>query len=69
MTSLNTLAQRLRTVEARLAEIEGGYGDTIYKLHRGVVGLGIGQSRILSHLGLPDVTAEEIDEALDREDT
>lgn len=67
MASLHTLEQRLRTVEARLAEIEGGYGDTIYKLHPDVVGVKIGQARMLDHLGIPEVTAEDIDNALDAE--
>ncbi|MGH3697318.1 MAG: hypothetical protein ACRDRX_25590 [Pseudonocardiaceae bacterium] len=66
-SSLHTLAQRLRTVEARLAEIEGGYGETIYRLRREVVSVRIGQGRILTHLGLPEVTSEEIDTALDAE--
>lgn len=67
MASLHTLEQRLRTVEAPLAEIEGGYGDTIYKLHRDVVGVKLGQAKLLTHLGIPEVTAEEIDSALDAE--
>ncbi len=45
----------------------GGYGETIYRMHRAVVGVRIGQSRILTHLGLPNVTNEEIDQALDDE--
>ena len=67
MASLHTLEQRLRTVEARLAEIEGGYGDTIYKQHRDVVGVKLGQARMLAHLGVPEVTAEDIDNALNAE--
>ncbi|MGH3932547.1 MAG: hypothetical protein ACRDTF_21520 [Pseudonocardiaceae bacterium] len=65
MASIHTLEQRIRTLEARLAEIEGGYGDTIYRLHRDVVGVKIGQSRILDHLGIPTVTDDDIDHALD----
>ena len=26
---------RILALEARLADVEGGYGDTLYKLHRG----------------------------------
>ncbi|MGH3942245.1 MAG: hypothetical protein ACRDTG_27225 [Pseudonocardiaceae bacterium] len=67
MASLHTLEQRPRTVEARLAKIEGGYGDTLDKLHRDVVGVQLGQARMLAHLGVPEVTVEDIDNALDAE--
>jgi len=67
MASLQTLERRLLAVEARLAEIEGGYGETIYALHRKVVKLGLGQDRILDHLGIGRVTDDEIDVAMDED--
>jgi hypothetical protein len=66
-SSLRSLEQRVRALEARIAEVEGGYGDTLYQLHRGSVGNHLGISRILQHLGLPDVTENEIDSVLDAE--
>lgn len=63
MASLQTLERRIAALEARLADVEGGYGETIYRMHRAVVGVQIGQSRLLAHLGLHGVTSEEIDQA------
>ena len=37
MASLQTLERRILALEARLADVEGGYGDTLFKLHRGSV--------------------------------
>lgn len=67
MASLQTLERRILALEARLAEVEGGYGDTLYKLHRDSVGNRLGMHRILDHLQLARVTEEEIDAALDQE--
>lgn len=65
MTSLHTLQQRLQAVEARLAEIEGGYGQTLYRLHRRAVRTDLAMDRILGHLGLAAPTDDEVDAALD----
>lgn len=65
MTSLHTLQQRLQAVEARLAEIEGGYGQTLYRPHRRAVHTDLAMGRILGHLGLAAPTDEEVDAALD----
>jgi hypothetical protein len=64
---MRTTEARLRAVEARLAEIEGGYGESIYPLHRGTVQANLGISRVLQHLGLPQVTDDEVDAALDEQ--
>jgi predicted DNA-binding transcriptional regulator YafY len=37
MASRQTLERRIAALEARLADVEGGYGDTLYKLHRASV--------------------------------
>lgn len=66
-SSLRSLEQRVRALEARIAEVEGGYGDTLYQLHRASVRNDIGMTRVLQHLGLPTVGEDEIDAALDAE--
>lgn len=65
MTSLHTLQQRLQAVEARLAEIEGGYRQTLYRLHRRAVHTDLAVGTILGHLGLAAPTDDEVDAALD----
>jgi hypothetical protein len=67
MASLQTLERRILALEARLAEVEGGYGDTLYKLHRASVKTDLGVTKILRHLELEVVSNEEIDAALDDE--
>lgn len=68
MASLQTLERRLLALESRVGEIEGGYGETIYKLHRTVVKLELGQDRILGHLGLTPVTDAEIDARIEEDE-
>ncbi|HEU0089972.1 MAG TPA: hypothetical protein VFQ77_20365 [Pseudonocardiaceae bacterium] len=65
MASLQTLERRILALEARLADVEGGYGDTIYKLHRASGKTDLRIARILNHLSIEDVSEEEIDHALD----
>jgi hypothetical protein len=63
--SLAVLTQRLAAVEARLAEIENGYGQVIYTMRRDLVRVSLGMSRILQHLNLDAVTDAEVDAILD----
>ena len=58
MASLQTLERRILAIEARLAEIEGGYGDT-HKLHRASVKTDLRLGRVLDHLKITDVTDED----------
>jgi hypothetical protein len=51
MASLQTLERRIVALEARLAEVEGGYGDTMYKLHRHSVKTDLRLTKVLNHLG------------------
>lgn len=59
------LTARVRAVEARLAELEEGYGATLYQLKRHAVRTDLRLARVLEHLGAPDVTDEEVEAALD----
>ena len=47
MASIQTLERRIVAPEARLAEIECGYGDTIYRLQWEVVRTGMDVRKIL----------------------
>jgi hypothetical protein len=49
--SLHTMQVRMSAVEARLSDVEGDYGRTIYDLRRDVTALTIGVERILDHMG------------------
>jgi hypothetical protein len=61
------LERRILALEARLADLEGGYGETLYKLHRASVKSDLRMGRVLAHLNIADVSDEEIDAALDEE--
>lgn len=65
MASLQTLERRILALEARLAEVEGGYGETLYQLHRHSVKTDLRLGKLFNHFDLADVTEEEIDEVLD----
>jgi hypothetical protein len=67
MATLQTLERRIAALEARLADIEGGYGDTLYKLRRDTVEAKLGIAQILNHLQLKPVSRETIDAALDED--
>lgn len=67
MASLQTLERRILALAARLADVEGGPGDTLYKLHRRSVKADLRTAKILQRLEIQDVSQEEIDAALDEE--
>ena len=67
MASLQTLERRILALEARLADVEGGYGDTLYKLHWTSVKADLRTVKILERLEIEDVSDEEIDNASDEE--
>ena len=66
MASLHALERRILALEARLADVEGGYGDTLYKLHRASVKADLRAAKILERLGVEDVSDDEVDAALDQ---
>ncbi|HEY6424235.1 MAG TPA: hypothetical protein VIY28_13500 [Pseudonocardiaceae bacterium] len=65
MASRQTLERRILALEARLADVEGGYGDTLYKLHRASIKADLRTAKILQRLDIEDVSDEQIDAALD----
>jgi hypothetical protein len=67
MASLQTLERRIVALEARLAEIEGGYGESIYKMRRTIVKADLRMARVLDRLEIEDVSDDNIDAAMDDE--
>ena len=67
MASLTTLGRRIAALEARLADVEGGYGDTLYCLHRASVPNDLRMTKLLDHLDVSDVTDDQIDAVLDED--
>jgi hypothetical protein len=64
-SSLHTLELRIQALEARLGEIETGYGSSIYDLRRSSVRTDLRLERLLDHFGVPDVTEDDVDRVLD----
>jgi hypothetical protein len=67
VASLRTLERRVLALEARLAAVEGGYGDTLHELRRVSVKADLRTAKILQRLEIADMFDEEIDAALDEE--
>ena len=65
MASPQTHERRILALEVRVADIEQGYGDTLYKLHRASVRTDLRIARMLDRLGVADVSDEDVDAALD----
>lgn len=59
--------RRIVALEARLAEVGGGYGDTLYKLHRASIKAELRMARVLDHLNVEDVSEDAVDKAMDDE--
>ena len=62
-----SLERQIIALESRLAEIEGGYGDTLYRLHRASVKADLRMGRVLEQLKVEDVSDDDIDRAMDEE--
>jgi hypothetical protein len=67
MASLATLELRMHTLEARIAELEGGDERTLYAMRRETIGLNLDMKKVVEHLGLTPHTDADIDEVLDQE--
>jgi hypothetical protein len=68
MANVSLLERRLALVEARLAELESAYGDTLYKLHRRAIMTDLNVAKVLDHLGIASATGDEVDAALEEHD-
>lgn len=64
VANITLLERRLALVEARLAELESAYGDTLYKLHRRVVMTDLNAVKVLDHLGIATATDDDVDPVL-----
>ncbi|HET9143051.1 hypothetical protein [Actinophytocola sp.] len=67
MTSLESHERRITKLEGRVTEVETHYGESIYNLRREHMETRLGVREILDRLGLPRITQEQVDEALDEE--
>ncbi len=67
MASIQTLELRIAALEARLADVEGGHGNTLYRLHRASVKADLRMGKVLDHLKIPDVSDDEVDAVIDQE--
>jgi len=67
MPSLHAMEARIAALEARIADIEGGYGQTLYRNRRDLVGLRIEVGSLLDQAGLSRATDARIDAVLDQE--
>lgn len=67
MASLTTLEARIIALEARLADVEGGYGQPLYRLHRRQVRTDLNVRAIMQHLALSEATEAQVDQELDQE--
>lgn len=67
VASLHTLGRRILALEARLAELEGGDGDTLSKLNRASVKTDLRMAKLLDHLKIDDVSDDEVGRALGEE--
>jgi hypothetical protein len=66
MTStIHTLVRRIEALEARLSDVEGGYGQTLYQLHRHAVRTELTLSKVAEHLGLTVASDAEVDAVMD----
>lgn len=55
----------MAALEVRPADVEGGYGETIYKLHWKTTKTDLDVAKILNHLGIEPTAAADVDTILD----
>jgi hypothetical protein len=70
MTTLKDHERRITSLEGQVVDIKETLAhdsESIYKLRRESIENRLGMRMILEHLGLPRITAEEVDEVLDGE--
>jgi hypothetical protein len=59
------LRDRLGVLERRVIEIETAFGESLYRMERRTIRLDIAVTRILGHLGIPEVADAEVDAAFE----
>lgn len=64
MTSLRTLELRVEALESRMSDVENAFATTVSQLQRNCVEVNLNLGRVLAHLGIDDVTEDEVDKAL-----
>jgi uncharacterized coiled-coil protein SlyX len=52
VASIQTLERRILALEARLADLEAGYGETLHRLHRASAKADLRMDRVLAHLSM-----------------
>jgi hypothetical protein len=67
VASIQTLERRIAALEARLADIEGGYGDALYHLRRASIKSELRLGKILDHFHIDDITEDDVDNILNEE--
>jgi hypothetical protein len=67
VASIQTLERRILALEARLADLEGGHGKTLYQLPRASVKNYLRWGRMLEHLKIDDVSEDDVDAVLDEQ--
>jgi hypothetical protein len=64
-SSLHTLERRILALESRLADVEGGHGETLYQLRRESVRNRLSVAKIMSAMNIPEISEEAVDAELD----
>jgi uncharacterized coiled-coil protein SlyX len=67
MTTLKDHERRITGLETKVREVDACHGESIYEMNRELVENRLGMRMIIEHLGLPRITAEQVDEVLDGE--
>lgn len=67
MASIQTLERRIAALEARLADVEGGHSETVYRMQREVIRTRLDIGKLLTQSGLTPSTDDEVDAVLDEQ--
>lgn len=62
-----TIERRVSALEARVADIENSYGETLYELRRHSVKTDLRLAKLLAHFDVSDVGENEVDAELDQQ--
>lgn len=62
-----TIERRVSALEARVADIENSYGETLYELQRRTIRTDLNIQKILAHLAVSPATEADVDAELDQQ--